>query len=65
MDIYCHENDCMAECHVIMFKYFLIKTIYGISDVDVVERFGYDMSFKYFLGMSLEKTNLINPSSLC
>lgn len=48
-----------------MFKYLLLKTIYDISYVDVVERSRYDMSFKYFLGLTLEGTNLINPSSLC
>lgn len=48
-----------------MFKYLLLKTIYDISDVDVVERSVYDMSFKYFLGMNPEETDLINPSSLC
>jgi len=46
-----------------MFKYLLLKTIYNISDVDVVERSRVDMSFKYFLGMSPED-NVINPSSL-
>jgi len=48
-----------------MFKYLLLKTIFDISDIDVVERSRYDMSFKYFLGMSPEDTDLINPSSLC
>ena len=57
MDKYCHDNGRMAESPVMMFKYLLLKTIYDISDVDVVERSRYDMSFKYFLGMS--------PSSLC
>ncbi len=65
MDKYCHNNGRMAESPVTMFKYLLLKTIYDISDVDVVERSRYDMSFKYFLGMSPENTDLINPSSLC
>lgn len=65
MDKYCHDNGRMAEIPVMMFKYLLLKTIYDISDVDVVERSPYDMSFKYFLGMSPESTDLINPSSLC
>ena len=43
-----------AECPIRMFKYLLLKTIYTVSDVDVVERSRYDMSFKYFLGMSPE-----------
>jgi hypothetical protein len=46
-----------------MFKYLLLKTIYSISDVDVVERSRYDMSFKYFLEMAPEDV-VINPSSL-
>ncbi len=65
MDRYCHDNGRMAESPVMMFKYLLLKTIYDISDVDVVERSRYDMSFKYFLGMTPENTDIINPSSLC
>ncbi len=65
MDKYCHDNGRMAESPVMMFKYLLLKTIYDISDVDVVERSRYDMSFKYFLGLTPENTDLINPSSLC
>ena len=62
---YCIDNGRTAESPVRMFKYLLLKTIFDISDVDVVERSRYDMSFKYFLGMSPEETKLINPSSLC
>ncbi len=65
IDKYCHDNGRMAESPVMMFKYLLLKTIYDISDVDVVERSRYDMSFKYFLGMAPENTDLINPGSLC
>lgn len=46
-----------------MFKYLLLKTIFNISDVDVVERSKYDMSFKFFLDMAPED-EVINPSSL-
>jgi hypothetical protein len=46
-----------------MFKYLLLKTIFDLSDVDVVERSKYDMSFKYFLDMAQEES-VINPSSL-
>ena len=46
-----------------MFKYLLLKTIYTVSDVDVVERSRFDMSFKYFLGMTPEE-GVINSSSL-
>ena len=60
---YCHNNGRTAESPVRMFKYLLLKTIYDISDVDVVERSRFDMSFKYFLDMSPEQ-DVINPSSL-
>jgi len=63
LDKYCSNNGRMAESPVRMFKYLLLKTIYTISDVDVVERSQYDMSFKYFLDMSPEEA-VINPSSL-
>ncbi|MFC7372281.1 transposase, partial [Fictibacillus iocasae] len=46
-----------------MFKYLLLKVIYDLSDVDVVERSKYDMSFKYFLDMAPEEA-VIEPSSL-
>lgn len=65
MDKYCPDNGRMAESPVVMFKHLLLKTIYDISDVDVVERSRYDMSFKYFLGMTPENTEIINPSPLC
>ena len=61
---YCSDNGRTAESPIRMFKYLLLKTIYDISDVDVVERSQYDMSFKYFLGMAPEE-GVINPSSLC
>ena len=63
-DKYCHDNGRTAESPIRMFKYLLLKVIYNVSDVDVVERARYDMSFKYFLGLTPEETNLINPSSL-
>lgn len=47
-----------------MFKYLLLKTIYDLSDINVVERSRYDMSFKYFLGMVPEE-DVIEASSLC
>lgn len=64
LDKYCPDNGRMAESPIRMFKYLLLKVIYDISDVDVVERSRYDMSFKYFLGMAPE-AEVINPSSLC
>ncbi len=60
---YCHNNGRTAESPIRMFKYLLLKTIYDISDVDVVERSRFDMSFKYFLDMSPEE-DVINSSSL-
>lgn len=60
---YCLNNGRNAESPIRMFKYLLLKSIYAISDVDVVERSRYDMSFKYFLGMTPEE-DVINPSSL-
>ena len=40
-----------------------MKSIYDLSDIDLVERSKYDMSFKYFLDMAPED-EVINPSSL-
>lgn len=60
---YCLNNGRTAECPIRMFKYLLLKTIYTLSDVDVVERSGFDLSFKYFLDMTPE-SGVINPSSL-
>lgn len=63
LEKYCQTNGRTAESPVRMFKYLLLKTIYCVSDVDVVERSRYDMSFKYFLEMAPED-DVINPSSL-
>jgi len=60
---YCLTNGRNAESPIRMFKYLLLKTIYNVSDVDIVERSQFDMSFKYFLEMSPEE-GVINPSSL-
>ncbi|KAA6333845.1 hypothetical protein EZS27_014718 [termite gut metagenome] len=60
---YCSNNGRNAESPIRMFKYLLLKTIYDISDADVVERSRFDMSFKYFLEMTPEE-EVINPSSL-
>ena len=63
VDKYCLDNGRNAVPPIRMFKYLLLKAIYNLSDVDVVERSKYDMSFKYFLDMAPEE-NVINPSSL-
>jgi hypothetical protein len=60
---YCVNNGRTAESPVRMFKYLLLKTIFTVSDVDVVERSRFDMSFKYFLEMTPEE-DVINSSSL-
>ena len=60
---YCHDNGRNAVPPIRMFKYLLLKSIFDLSDVDVVERSKYDMSFKYFLDMAPEDS-VINPSSL-
>ncbi|MHA6484536.1 IS1182 family transposase [Paenibacillus sp. strain BS8-2] len=60
---YCLDNGRNAVPPIRMFKYLLLKSIFDLSDVDVVERSKYDMSFKYFLDMAPEDA-VINPSSL-
>lgn len=60
---YCNNNGRMAESPIRMFKYLLLKSIYDLSDVNLVERSRYDMSFKYFLEMTPEE-DVINSSSL-
>ena len=57
------DNGRNAICPIRMFKYLLLKAIFELSDVDVVERSRYDMSFKYFLDMTPEE-EVIEPSSL-
>jgi hypothetical protein len=60
---YCLDNGRNAVPPIRMFKYLLLKSIFDLSDVDVVERSKYDMSFKYFLDMAPEDP-VIEPSSL-
>jgi transposase len=62
-DKYCLDNGRNAVDPIRMFKYLLLKAIFELSDVDIVERSRYDMSFKYFLGMAPEDP-VIDPSSL-
>jgi transposase len=63
LDKYCLDNGRNAISPIRMFKYLLLKSIFDISDVDVVERSKYDMSFKYFLDMAPEEA-VIETSSL-
>ena len=60
---YCLDNGRNAIPPIRMFKYLLLKAIYDLSDIDVVERSKYDMSFKFFLDMAPEEA-VIHPSSL-
>lgn len=62
-DKYCPDNGRNAIDPIRMFKYLLLKAIFELSDVDIVERSRYDLSFKYFLGMAPEDP-VIDPSSL-
>jgi Transposase domain (DUF772)/Transposase DDE domain len=62
-DNYCLDNGRNAIDPIRMFKYLLLKSIHDLSDVDLVERSKYDMSFKYFLQMAPEEP-VIDPSSL-
>ncbi len=61
---YCLDNGRKAIDPIMMFKYLLIKCIENISDVDLIERTQYDLSFKYFLDLAPEDTDLIDPTSL-
>ena len=60
---YCLDNGRNAVPPIRMFKYLLLKSIHELSDVDVVDRSKYDMSFKYFLDMAPEE-DVIDPSTL-
>ncbi|WOV84666.1 IS1182 family transposase [Sporosarcina jeotgali] len=60
---YCLVNGRNAVPPIRMFKYLLLKSIFDLSDVDIVDRSRYDMSFKYFLDMAPEE-GVIDPSSL-
>lgn len=62
-DKYCLDNGRNAIDPIRMFKYLLLKAIFELSDVDIVERSRYDLSFKFFLDMAPEDP-VIEPSSL-
>jgi len=63
LDGYSIDLGRRSECPIKLFKYLLLKVIYTLSDVDIVERSRYDMSFKYFLEM-LPEQDVITPSTL-
>ena len=60
---YCQDNGRNAESPIRMFKYTMLKSMYQMSDADLVERSMYDMSFKYFLEYRPED-EVISPSLL-
>lgn len=60
---YCLNNGRTAEDPIRMFKYLLLKCLNPLSDVDLVERALYDLSYKYFLGINPED-EVIDSSSL-
>lgn len=60
---YSPDNGRTAIDPIRMFKYLFLKVLDTLSDIDVVERSRYDMSYKYFLGMAPEDP-VIDPSSL-
>jgi transposase len=62
-DKYCLDNGRNAIDPIRMFKYLLLKAIFELSDVDIVERSRYDLSFKFFLDMAPEDP-VIESSSL-
>lgn len=64
VETYCPNNGRMAVSPVVLFKYLVLKSIYHLSDVDVVGHSLYDLSFKYFLEFDVEETKLIDPSLL-
>src|SRR5690554_6909914 len=63
-DKYCLNNGRTAVNPITLFKYIILKNIYKLSDVAVVNRTLYDLSFKFFLEMDPRETKLIDPSLL-
>jgi hypothetical protein len=59
-DKYCTANGRNAINPICMFKYLLLKSIFALSDVDVVERLKYDMSFKLFSRKWHQNVQLLN-----
>ena len=61
-DKYCLDNGRNAIDPIRMFKYLLLKSIFDLSDVDIVERSKYDMSFKYFLEYGSRRCQLLTQA---
>ncbi|MGO1061178.1 IS1182 family transposase [Planococcus sp. FY231025] len=62
-DKYCPDNGRTAIHPIRMFKYLFLKYLHPLSDVDLVERSRYDLSYKFFLDMAPEE-DVIDSSSL-
>ena len=62
-DKYCPDNGRTAEDPEYLFKFLFLKCLHPMSDVDLVERALYDLSYKYFLGLNPED-KVINASTL-
>lgn len=60
---YCPDNGRLAIHPIRMFKYLFLKSMHPLSDVDLIERSKYDLSYKFFLDMAPEEA-VIDPSSL-
>lgn len=61
---YSIDNGRNAIDPVLLVKYLMVKDFEHLSDVDVVKHSQYDLAIKYFLGLDVEETDLINPSTL-
>lgn len=62
-----HYSDKMgrnAEDPIRLFKYLMLKDMHELSDRDLLKRTLTDLSFKYFLGLAPEETQLIHPTTL-
>ena len=62
-DKYSPDNRRTAEDPEYLFKFLFLKCLHPMSDVDLVERALYDLSYKYFLGLNPED-EVINASTL-
>lgn len=62
-DKYSPDMGRTAISPIVLFKYLLLKCMYGLSDRDLAERSRYDMSFKCFLEY-LPEDEVIHPSEL-
>lgn len=63
-DNYCLDTGRNATDPILLFNYLMLKVIYKLSDVDLVERTSYDLSFKFFLGWDPLDTQFINPATV-